>query len=111
MLHDRPAIDLSRTDIVVEKTEDDSSHSPNDTKVHSLDSHHPSRWPEAKEDSNCHVNQSPCVDKNTPDAGQMERAPYELRTSGVDDSGITAANRADPARATAPEEKSANHHV
>jgi hypothetical protein len=34
-----------------------------------------------KEDSNCHVNQSPCVDKNTPDAGQMERAPYELRTS------------------------------
>lgn len=92
MLHDRPAIDISRSDIVVEKTEDDSSHSPNDTKVHSLNSHHPRWWPEAEEDSYCHVNQSPGVDKNTPDAGQMERSPDELCASGVDDSGIAAAN-------------------
>lgn len=41
----------------------------------------------------------------------MEWAPDELRAGGVDDSGIAAANRADPARATTPEEKTANHHV
>lgn len=111
MLHDRPTIDISRTGIVVDKTEDDGSHGPNDTKVHSLNSHHPRCWPEAKEDSDSHINQSPGVDNNTPDAGQMEWAPDEFCAGGVDDSGIAAANRADPARATAPEEETANQHV
>lgn len=111
MLHNRPIIDLSRTSIVVEKTEHDGTHSPNDTEVHGLNSHHPRRWPEAKEDSNSHINQSPGIDKNAPNAWHMEWAPDELRAGGVDDSGIAAANRADPARATTPEEKTANHHV
>lgn len=111
MLHNRPIIDSSRTSIVVEKAERDGTHSPNDTEVHGLDSHRPRRWPEAKEDSNGHVSQSPGIDKNTPNAWHMEWAPHELRAGSVDDSGIAAANRADPARATTPEEKTANHHV
>lgn len=111
MLHNRPIIDVSRTSIVVEKTEHDGTHSPNDTKVHGLNSHRPRRWPEAKEDSNGHVSQSPGIDKNTPNAWHMEWAPDELGAGSVDDSGIAAANRADPARATTPEEKTANHHV
>lgn len=111
MLHNRPTIDLARTGIVVEKTEYDGPHSPNDTKVHSLNGHRPSWGPEAKEDSDSHINQSPGVDKNTPDARHMEWAPDELCAGGVDDSGIAAANRANPACATAPKEKAANHHV
>lgn len=111
MFHNRPIIDLSGTSIVVEKTEHDGTRSPNDAEVHGLNSHRPRRWPEAKEDSNSHISQSPGIDKNTPNAWHMEWAPDELRAGSVDDSGIAAANGADPARGTTPEEKTANHHV
>lgn len=102
MLHNRPIVDLSRTDIIVNQTEKDRTHSPDNTEVHSLDSHLPASWPEGKEHRNCHINQSPGIDQNTPDTGKVERTPNELRAGGVDNVRVVPSGMANPTGAATP---------